>query len=136
MPGRRPAFRSNPVTGSVIPHSHHSRTVSPGSGFRVERDLLHRLPAFAGGDQAGHALRPGDDDRPGVAVAGGQHFDEASVVRHVKGDRLSLVLLLQHRQDGLLRPEEHTSELQSLMRTSYAVFSWKKNRSRHTLVIP
>src|SRR3546814_7063905 len=27
---------------------------------------------------------------------------------------------------GILRPEEHTSELQSLMRTSYAVFSLKK----------
>src|SRR3546814_8019977 len=93
MPGRRPAFRSNPVTGSVIPHSHHSRTVSPGSGFRDERDLLHRLPAFAGGDQAGHALRRGDDDRPGVA-----------------------------------RSEEHTSELQSLMRISYAVFRLKKKK--------
>src|SRR3546814_4394784 len=27
----------------------------------------------------------------------------------------------------LLRSEEHTSELQSLMRISYAVFCWKKN---------
>src|SRR3546814_1711530 len=26
-----------------------------------------------------------------------------------------------------VRSEEHTSELQSLMRTSYAVFCWKKN---------
>src|SRR3546814_5359535 len=31
-----------------------------------------------------------------------------------------------------LRSEEHTSELQSLMRTSYAVFCWnKKNTKRH-----
>src|SRR3546814_3015227 len=28
-----------------------------------------------------------------------------------------------------LRSEEHTSELQSLMRSSYAVFCWKKNTS-------
>src|SRR3546814_5390930 len=27
-----------------------------------------------------------------------------------------------------MRSEEHTSELQSLMRTSYAVFCWKKTR--------
>src|SRR3546814_2016490 len=31
--------------------------------------------------------------------------------------------------DGLLRSEEHTSELQSLMRHSYAVFCLKKNNS-------
>src|SRR3546814_4093958 len=29
------------------------------------------------------------------------------------------------------RSEEHTSELQSLMRTSYAVFCWKKKITRH-----
>src|SRR3546814_2445547 len=29
------------------------------------------------------------------------------------------------------RSEEHTSELQSLMRSSYAVFCWKKKNSRH-----
>src|SRR3546814_10383593 len=101
-------------------------------------------------------------------------FDEAAVVRHAKGDRLLLVLLLQHLQDGLSlitlrlghrcaganegessaerqnlphdeprirlsfqrspfadrtafhrRSEEHTSELQSLMRISYAVFCLK-----------
>src|SRR3546814_6076905 len=31
------------------------------------------------------------------------------------------------------RSEEHTSELQSLMRTSYAVFCWKKKNSTHTI---
>src|SRR3546814_4135118 len=35
---------------------------------------------------------------------------------------------------GLVRSEEHTSELQSLMRNSYAVFCLKKtNTTRHTL---
>src|SRR3546814_1458835 len=29
------------------------------------------------------------------------------------------------------RSEEHTSELQSLMRTSYAVFCWKKNNNNN-----
>src|SRR3546814_6270170 len=31
-----------------------------------------------------------------------------------------------------IRSEEHTSELQSLMRTSYAVFCLKKNNTTHT----
>src|SRR3546814_2545322 len=35
---------------------------------------------------------------------------------------------------GLPRSEEHTSELQSLMRISYAVFCLKKKKHQHTLV--
>src|SRR3546814_9508970 len=34
----------------------------------------------------------------------------------------------QERQQRQKRSEEHTSELQSLMRTSYAVSGWKKNK--------
>src|SRR3546814_7337543 len=37
------------------------------------------------------------------------------------------------RNDLENRSEEHTSELQSLMRTSYAVFCLKKKTSRNTL---
>src|SRR3546814_4152330 len=33
------------------------------------------------------------------------------------------------------RSEEHTSELQSLMRNSYAVFCLKKNRRQHILLV-
>src|SRR3546814_10845674 len=46
------------------------------------------------------------------------------------------VVPLKHRAHGRRgndRSEEHTSELQSLMRTSYAVFCWKKqNLTFHT----
>src|SRR3546814_5702164 len=34
--------------------------------------------------------------------------------------------------DAMLRSEEHTSELQSLMRISYAVFCLKKKNTKHT----
>src|SRR3546814_1548117 len=34
----------------------------------------------------------------------------------------------------LLRSEEHTSELQSLMRISYAVFCWKKKRKKTSCI--
>src|SRR3546814_9027300 len=36
------------------------------------------------------------------------------------------------RADGLRRSEEHTSELQSLMRTSYAVFCLKKKNTHNS----
>src|SRR3546814_10704160 len=39
------------------------------------------------------------------------------------------------RLDFLLRSEEHTSELQSLMRISYAVFCLKKKKHKYTLTI-
>src|SRR3546814_6620743 len=41
-----------------------------------------------------------------------------------------LVELLPHALD---RSEEHTSELQSLMRISYAVFCLKKNKTKHKM---
>src|SRR3546814_5535766 len=40
--------------------------------------------------------------------------------------------LLLRRLLLLLRSEEHTSELQSLMRISYAVFCLKKKKTQHT----
>src|SRR3546814_7964008 len=40
----------------------------------------------------------------------------------------------RHRTHGPTgRSEEHTSELQSLMRISYAVFCLKKKKQRHTI---
>src|SRR3546814_8688267 len=43
--------------------------------------------------------------------------------------RAKLATLLQQRSGGQ-RSEEHTSELQSLMRSSYAVFCLKKKKTR------
>src|SRR3546814_6420909 len=39
-----------------------------------------------------------------------------------------LILRVRHAREDWLRSEEHTSELQSLMRNSYAVFSLKKKK--------
>src|SRR3546814_3490915 len=36
--------------------------------------------------------------------------------------------------EGIFRSEEHTSELQSLMRISYAVFCLKKKNNQHDLL--
>src|SRR3546814_5764851 len=67
---------------------------------------------------------------------------ELLAVRHDLGEQQLLegILVLQLRivlledGDGLLRSEEHTSELQSLMRISYAVFCLKKKiQAVHTV---
>src|SRR3546814_7791463 len=45
---------------------------------------------------------------------------------HLAGDRVELVGPVERRdQDRAVRSEEHTSELQSLMRNSYSVFFLK-----------
>src|SRR3546814_7041895 len=47
----------------------------------------------------------------------------------IQAQILELLRDLQHRL-GMARSEEHTSELQSLMRNSYAVFCLKKKKKR------
>src|SRR3546814_7802311 len=61
-----------------------------------------------------------DTERP---LRYSEHFEEDGelVLRHAC--RLSL--------EGVVRSEEHTSELQSLMRISYAVFCLKKKTSNY-----
>src|SRR3546814_10343953 len=48
----------------------------------------------------------------------------------------SALELARRRSNGLTRSEEHTSELQSLMRISYAVFCLKKKNNTHILYKP
>src|SRR3546814_1595395 len=50
------------------------------------------------------------------------HVQRAAAVGHINAVRA-----VAFHQQGLLRSEEHTSELQSLMRISYAVFCLKNN---------
>src|SRR3546814_10492082 len=94
----------------------------------VVSEVMADLRIAAGG--IGHDLRVGTDDTA----------DEFSKIR-------LRVVLQQHGPNGaeplrsdadelllraLARSAEHTSELQSLMRTSYAVFCLKKNNNPHT----
>src|SRR3546814_10809382 len=50
-------------------------------------------------------------------------------------DILEAVDIDMHMQLAIERSEEHTSELQSLMRISYAVFCLKKKNKEHTKII-
>src|SRR3546814_1868218 len=88
------------------------------------------------------AVEAVDPDRAGPEAAGGLHGlvdvggpdRRRQAVDRVVGDPDRLVLVGEgeggeHRAEDLLsgdRSEEHTSELQSLMRISYAVFCLKK----------
>src|SRR3546814_9112624 len=66
---------------------------------------------------------------PGLAPPGATGMN-ASPVRNAMNTPLQLLLLPERAGAAAvrLRSEEHTSELQSLMRTSYAVFCLKKNK--------
>src|SRR3546814_839383 len=88
-----------------------SRFVQAGLGYSP----ISRLPALASGD-----------------------WRELVVLRRVIEDIGAVQLLAQivdgviaveRREQAQIRSEEHTSELQSLMRISYAVFCWKKKSS-------
>src|SRR3546814_3370730 len=64
----------------------------------------------------GDGDHPEQDDQSGDGGGGGQPLGE----RRLRGVR-----------DAEPRSEEHTSELQSLMRISYAVFCLKKKKKKH-----
>src|SRR3546814_1786681 len=75
-------------------------------------------------------------DGPGHGRPGGGNPETAHRQRHQRAAREHLVAGVERRQVRLgeaeLRSEEHTSELQSLMRISYAVFCLKKKKKRET----
>src|SRR3546814_8216863 len=89
--------------------------------------------AQQGVDGAEAALRR---DPALVAAGGVQAHRIALAQRQVRDDQRRVQRVVEVRQRarplrrGGLRSEEHTSELQSLMRISYAVFCLKKKKQR------
>src|SRR3546814_8943279 len=88
--------------------------------------LLERHRVGAGGHvaQAVAHHRPGQDGGGGGAVTGDVVGLLRDLLDELRADLLVGVLELD------LRSEEHTSELQSLMRISYAVFCLKKKEKQ------
>src|SRR3546814_6315613 len=84
-------------------------------GWRLWR---HQADMLAAGERGEHALL--------VAATGAG--------KTLSGFLPSLVDIARHPSDRLhtLRSEEHTSELQSLIRTPYAVFCLKKKKTLST----
>src|SRR3546814_5502776 len=85
------------------------------------RDLAHRLQEWQAAARAGHSLI-GNAGRAGLHQSLGLRL----VGREGKGGEQQM-LRLEH---GDLKSEEHTSELQSLMGNSYAVFCLKKKKNK------
>src|SRR3546814_2834452 len=80
---------------------------------------VHNLPCIGDGRQSGTSYSPSIlNAAPEAAVGGGLALLET-------GDRVRIDL---KRRRADVRSEEHTSELQSLMRISYAVFCLKKKK--------
>src|SRR3546814_4673768 len=86
-------------------------------------DMVGDIGIKVGGERAPRGLAFGQDPPgtglgrrdPGIlAIAG----EERQADRHAGRDKVA--------ETGVARSEEHTSELQSLMRISYAVFCLKK----------
>src|SRR3546814_9503511 len=86
-------------------------------------------------------IGPADQARRYIDAMGGrEHVFGLATKAQESGDDVWAVQLLNHlvmndAQDqsarNALRSEEHTSELQSLMRISYAVFCLKKKTQKH-----
>src|SRR3546814_1772263 len=76
-----------------------------------------------------HASFYGDSGHTGTRRSA-PRYDRCAITR---GERLSLTRgteAFPHSRHGAARSEEHTSELQSLMRISYAVFCLKKKTKK------
>src|SRR3546814_4055945 len=90
--------------------------------FRSSRAMINREPATICFPFTGDAI-------------GGSHISVLGLIRNLDRSRYR-PLILPQRPDGAvatLRSEEHTSELQSLMRISYAVFCLKKKKHKPML---
>src|SRR3546814_3184995 len=87
------------------------------------------------GNQHRHArLVGGVADAPVHREAAGDCFAKSRFerrARHIELRRLEFETQEEASTFGVGRSEEHTSELQSLMRISYAVFCLKKKKKKH-----
>src|SRR3546814_2949784 len=117
-------------TDTLLPYTTLFRSlVRQRARARDDADLAH------GVDVAGHdadlALAGGDDAR---AVRADQDHVLIALQRVLDPQHVQHRDALGDRDDDLDRSEEHTSELQSLMRNSYAVFCLKKqkHKTKHT----
>src|SRR3546814_3668371 len=95
-----------------------------GAGLHPAIGLHHhsRLNGFALADDLVEPFRPLVD---GLV----RRMTDEGVTTVTSDAKQRLVRLIGH--DLRLRSEEHTSELQSLMRISYAVFCLKKKKRQH-----
>src|SRR3546814_14195172 len=137
-----------PISVAIV-ESRQTRTVDrrvmhEGIGLSVialdEAEAFHRVEEL---DRAGRLLPGGLPLRAAaatIAVAlprGAAILDRHRLAVDLEIGRRNAHTAIDQREVerlafGKARSEEHTSELQSLMRMSYAVFCWKQKKNRYT----
>src|SRR3546814_4124361 len=105
-------------------------------------NLIQTIEAeeIAKADKTIPTFRPGDTLKVGVKVVEGertrvQNFEGVCIARSNKGMGSNFTVRKMSFGEGVerVRSEEHTSELQSLMRISYAVSRLKKTTGNEEL---
>src|SRR3546814_4904517 len=99
--------------------------IDPGAVLQAEEALGRALA----GEEFVIALVDVRGDELGAFGVGARDHQRRHP-RHVGGEPCGIEVADMRLGRDQHRSEEHTSELQSLMRISYAVFCWKKNRNR------
>src|SRR3546814_3928456 len=93
------------------------------SDLRVRMDFARRRLGGQHGFHHAALAHRGGIDGGAIGDRVGERIEDLRLCQHDVGAR--------RRRAGIgIRSEEHTSELQSLMRTSYAVFCLKKNKKK------
>src|SRR3546814_2591875 len=96
-----------------------------------EAGVYSEIAPFNAAEEAFERMRPG-----GVILSGGPAsvVDEGSprIPQPILDSGVPLLGICYGQQSMQARSEEHTSELQSLMRTSYAVLCLKKKKTQQT----
>src|SRR3546814_8025275 len=106
---------SSDVCSSDLQHGEDGRVLAAPYGTKVT-PLPLRLPESGEGDPPGDPF----EDHRGAE----DEIVDVDVLERMRGEQLLEALV----EGNPRRSEEHTSELQSLMRISYAVFCLKKNK--------
>src|SRR3546814_1262312 len=115
---------SSDVCSSDLPGRARPGAVRGQRGQRIPRRTLSASAADAGGPAVPRPPAPGDA-APGARLGAAGTGDPVRHQTAVRG-RPQAAQGTAHRVGTAVRSEEHTSELQSLMRISYAVFCLKK----------
>src|SRR3546814_2243344 len=120
----------------MIPRPPRStRTVTPFPYTELVRSWRDATARCRGALAVAHGLADVTCSRLAEASVGcllflnGRHLTGVAVKREVEGNLVADLHAVE--QFGFRRSEEHTSELQSLMRISYAVFCLKKKKIQH-----
>src|SRR3546814_7037676 len=111
------------------PRSTRTDTLFPYTARVRSRDRERRIDGAHDRIEGRHAVGTAQSDPAAILVRRGCSDREGLTAHRGDDVRRGVEQRVQpQRLQGVDRSEEHTSELQSLMRTSYAVFCLKKNK--------